>query len=412
MSQAGVEVPQTALPPQITQQLQASVPAFAERVTRRVQAEIEAYAGPADGRRQRLISMAVAESARVFIRSLGGRRLSTAGVDDLFRRMGYGEASEGHDLDALREALGIAAREGWRGLQSTVVAAGLPASTLGRLGDDLGAFIHHLAGQADAGRLMAERARERDVGVNRSLLMQALRDDADLATVHHRAGLAGWPLPARVVAIAATADNTDATWPDTEVFEGKVLTDTAATPALYLTPAEHTAPVVDQLRGLGRGVRVAQSWPVELADAGAAFRWATRALELVDAGAIPRQQVVDCAKYRTHLWLHAEPALRRQLAQELLSPLFAETPNSREILSETLLVWLETRDSAPAIAAVLGVHPQTVRYRWRRINELFGEALRDPEFVVQLTMVLKASVPLWVAGDQSDFERYWNEEMA
>jgi len=30
--------------------------------------------------------------------------------------------------------------------------------------------------------------------------------------------------------------------------------------------------------------------------------------------------------------------------------------------------------------------------------------------VVQLTMVLKASVPLWIAGDQSDFERYWSEE--
>ncbi|WP_257440825.1 helix-turn-helix domain-containing protein [Nocardioides daeguensis] len=69
-------------------------------------------------------------------------------------------------------------------------------------------------------------------------------------------------------------------------------------------------------------------------------------------------------------------------------------------------MWLETRDSAPAIAARLGVHPQTVRYRWRRINQLFGEALHDPEYVIQLTLVLKASIALWIAGDQSDFERY------
>ena len=32
--------------------------------------------------------------------------------------------------------------------------------------------------------------------------------------------------------------------------------------------------------------------------------------------------------------------------------------------------------------------------------------LHDPEFIVQITMLLKASVPLWKAGDQSDFERY------
>ncbi|HEY1134286.1 MAG TPA: helix-turn-helix domain-containing protein [Nocardioides sp.] len=92
--------------------------------------------------------------------------------------------------------------------------------------------------------------------------------------------------------------------------------------------------------------------------------------------------------------------------QDLLSPLLAETPNSREILSEILLAWLESRDSAPAIAARLGVHAQTVRYRRKRINELFGEDLHDPEFVVSLTMVLKASVPLWKAGDQRDFERF------
>lgn len=170
------------------------------------------------------------------------------------------------------------------------------------------------------------------------------------------------------------------------------------------------AELVEQLRGLGNGVSVAFSWAVPLADATHAQHWVTRALDLTAAGALPRQQVIDCSRYRTQLWLHAEPAIRRQLAQELLRPLIAETPNSREILSETLLVWLETRESAPAIAAILGVHPQTVRYRWRRINELFGEALHDVEFVVQLTMVLKASVPLWIAGDQSDFERYSSEE--
>ncbi len=168
----------------------------------------------------------------------------------------------------------------------------------------------------------------------------------------------------------------------------------------------------DALAWLGgeAGLRMASGWPVEPRGVPSGLRWATRALSLARRGVIADAPVIDCALHRTQLWLHAEPRLRQTLCQDLLAPLLAETPNSREILSETLLHWLESRDSARAIADRLGVHPQTVRYRWKRINEIFGERLHDPEFVVQVTMLLKASVPLWKAGDQSDFERFRAEE--
>jgi hypothetical protein len=409
MSEARLETSAPRIPAQILQVLQNRMSTLAERVTGRIQAEIPAYAGTSAGRRRKLIGMAVTESSTLFLRSLSGRKMSTAGVDDLFRRMGYGEASEGHELDALDTALRIAGREAWRGLQEVIVAAGLPASTLSRLTDDLFTFLDHLGEQARAGHAMAHRVRERDVAANRRQLFEALVNGTELSGVRMHAELAGWPLPSTVVAIAASA-TTPVDWPDSDVLEGRALAETAPRSATFIVSGESAEDVLEQLRSLGAEVAMARSWPVALTDAAHAYRWAVRALELSRKGIIPRQQIVDCAQYRTHLWLHSEPALRRQLAQDLLKPLFAETPNSREILSETLLVWLETRESAPAIAAILGVHPQTVRYRWRRINELFGDALHDPEFVVQLTMVLKASVPLWVAGDQSDFERYWTEE--
>src|SRR5690606_6807612 len=131
-----------------------------------------------------------------------------------------------------------------------------------------------------------------------------------------------------------------------------------------------------------------------------------RALELVDAGVIQPDPIIRCRDQATNLWLHAEPVLRQQLTQALLTPLLAETSNSREILSETMLAWLESRDSAPAIASKLNVHPQTVRYRWKRINELFGDLLHDPDYVVSVTMLLKATVPLWKAGDLTDIESF------
>lgn len=411
VTEAQVEEPSSTLrlPPQVVKLITGRVPRLTERVTERVQAEIPEYAGPTSGRRRKLIAMAISESSALFLRRLGGRNISAAGVDDLFRRMGYGEGTDGHDLASLEKALRIAGREAWRGLQDAVVTSGLPASTLGRLGDELTAYLDHLADQATAGHAMAVRLRERDVDTNRQRLVQALLGSAEPAVVRRHAELAGWPVPSKTVLIAARA-KTPVAWPDDDDLEGPTLAQIGEESALFITAPDRSEALVAHLRALGEDVSVAYSWPVPVADTGHAQRWVTRALELAAEGALPRQQVTDCSRYRTQLWLHAEPALRRQLAQELLKPLFAETPNSREILSETLLVWLETRESAPAIAAVLGVHPQTVRYRWRRINELFGESLHDAEFVVQLTMVLKASVPLWIAGDQSDFERYWSEE--
>lgn len=410
MSEAIVAPNAPVVPAAVVKQLEAGIPVLAERVTRRVQTDIAAYAGPVGGRRRRLIGLAVSEAAALYVRRVGGRRISTAGVDDLFRKMGYGEASEGHSLEALEQALRVSGREAWSVLQDVIVASGLPASTLGWLGNELIDFIDHLSRQAGTGHAMAARARERDVSVSQQRLLDALLAGTDTAALPGLADRAGWPLPAHAVVVAATAAD-GMNWPASDTLAGQPLAQVTTTQGIFLVGAEHAPELLTQLRN-GDAVMLARSWPVGLADVGHAARWATRALELVAVGAIPRQPVVDCARYRTQLWLHAEPALRRELAQELLKPLFAETPNSREILSETLLVWLETRDSAPAIAAILGVHPQTVRYRWRRINELFGESLHDPEFVVQLTMVLKASVPLWVAGDQSDFERYWNEEPA
>ena len=410
VSEARLEEPTTfSLPPQLVQLVNREIPAFVERVTERIQAEVPAYAARSAGRRRRLITMAVSESATLFARRLGGRAISSAGVDELFRRMGYGEAQEGHDLDALEAALRLAGRVGWQGLQRVVIAAGLPAATLGQVGNDLTTFLDYLADQARTGHAMALRQHERDATGSRKQLFDALLVGADPSVIREHAELTGWTLPAKAVLIATTS-TTAVSWPNGDDLDGYTLSRANRSSALFLTDEGHTSAAIAQLRALGDSVAIAHTWPVSLAEVPHAQRWVTRALELAAIGALPRQQVIDCARFRTQLWLHAEPALRRQLAQELLKPLFAETPNSREILSETLLVWLETRESAPAIAAILGVHPQTVRYRWKRINELFGEALHDAEFVVQLTMVLKASVPLWIAGDQSDFERYWSEE--
>jgi DNA-binding PucR family transcriptional regulator len=48
-------------------------------------------------------------------------------------------------------------------------------------------------------------------------------------------------------------------------------------------------------------------------------------------------------------------------------------------LIETLEAWLEAFGDVAAAAAALYIHPNTLRYRLRRITELSGLDLTDPE---------------------------------
>jgi hypothetical protein len=403
------EIDPPGIPAELVALFRPHLPALVERIAARVQKNIPEYAGPASGKRHQLITTAVSGAIRQFVEIALGRTTRSTRVDDLFRQMGYGEAAAGHDLTAMHNALKLGTREAWDELRGLADTQGLSAAMLGQLGDALFAYIDHLSDQITVGYEAARTAREHDIHVVRTRLLAALVRKAPLEEIEALTTSAAWPLPASLVVFAADARG-EVTVPDLTEDKPSVLGRSDLTPALFVCARGDADDLVEHVRTHAPGVRLAMSWPVALSEIPDARRWTVRTLELADLDVIPNQAVLDCTQHRTLIWLHAEPALRRRLTQELLRPLLAETPNSREILSETLLDWLQTRDSAPAIASRLGVHAQTVRYRWKRINELFGEALHDPEFVIQLTLVLKASVPLWVAGDQSDFERYLSEE--
>jgi DNA-binding PucR family transcriptional regulator len=87
----------------------------------------------------------------------------------------------------------------------------------------------------------------------------------------------------------------------------------------------------------------------------------------------------------------ADPALLEELARERLAPLDGQTAASRARLEATLLSWLRWQGSAPAVAAELGVHAQTVRYRLTRLRELFGAALDDPDVRFELELALRGT---------------------
>ena len=67
------------------------------------------------------------------------------------------------------------------------------------------------------------------------------------------------------------------------------------------------------------------------------------------------------------------------------------TETQRARLETTLRAWLDRPGQVQAIAAALGVHPQTVRYRMARLRELFGERLDDPDARFELALALRVA---------------------
>ncbi|WP_256863138.1 helix-turn-helix domain-containing protein [Microbispora sp. GKU 823] len=78
------------------------------------------------------------------------------------------------------------------------------------------------------------------------------------------------------------------------------------------------------------------------------------------------------------------------LAEVRLAPLAHLRRSQQDRLAETLLAWLRHGRGVAEVAAALHVHPQTVRYRLRQIEQLYGDALADPDVRFELEIVLRA----------------------
>jgi muconolactone delta-isomerase len=87
------------------------------------------------------------------------------------------------------------------------------------------------------------------------------------------------------------------------------------------------------------------------------------------------------------------PAMTREMVRSTLSGVLALAPAERKVLLDTLAAWFSGHGSAKTAADQLFVHPNTVRYRLRRLQELTRRDLNDPSDVGELYVAL-ASVRL------------------
>jgi DNA-binding PucR family transcriptional regulator len=82
--------------------------------------------------------------------------------------------------------------------------------------------------------------------------------------------------------------------------------------------------------------------------------------------------------------LDGDPLARERLVREVYRPLLG----TGTALVETVSAFLEQTSSLEGTARVLFVHPNTVRYRLRRVAEVCGYAPSDPRQALTLRVAL------------------------
>ena len=139
-----------------------------------------------------------------------------------------------------------------------------------------------------------------------------------------------------------------------------------------------------------RVVRAALGPTVPLADLASSWSLARAALRAIEAGAIAARRLVRVDEALTQLLLFENAGLVSRIAARRLEAFDPLTPKARQRMEETALTYVQQHGNAAAMARALAVHPQTARYRVRRLRELLGEALDDPDARFELELALRA----------------------
>ncbi len=107
-------------------------------------------------------------------------------------------------------------------------------------------------------------------------------------------------------------------------------------------------------------------------------------------GALSR--VTDLAEARTTVLLD-EIVTRVRADHRLIDPRVRELRDRDPVLAETLRAYLDCFGDIAAAASRLQVHPNTVRYRVRRVEKLLYTSLADPDVRLLFSLSLRMTEP-------------------
>ncbi|RCH69048.1 PucR family transcriptional regulator [Streptomyces sp. SDr-06] len=384
-----IQEPLGPLPQEFAAIMRPELPGLLKEIGAEITRAYPEYARLLEGPYGEAIRVGVEQNLTVFVDQVASPSAPSTLRDEMCRRFGRFEAYEGRSLDTLQGAYRLGARVALRRAKKIGRRYHLSPALMLSFADALFTYVEQLEALSREGYLeVTSFSGERSDALRRRLLHLILAGSpVPRAAIAELAERAHWPLPERVtlVALRSGADVTRA------ALDNDVLIDPGEPLPHLLVPGP-----VDEVRRRMLDAALHGSWSavgleVPIGDASDSLRWARQVLELAASGVIDNDSgTLYCEDHLVTLWLRSDPALLEHLARRELAPLDALTPGRRDRLVETLRTWLATRGTAAQMGQLLDVHPQTVRYRMRTLESIFGDRLTEPEHRFATELVLRA----------------------
>jgi hypothetical protein len=374
--------------------LREFVPAIAHEAACQIERELPGYVQSHDPRHVETLRLAVEYAIGHFVDLMADPDTPSAEILEFWRHVGVGEAKEGRTLDPWQAAMRIGSGIAVRRLTEESERLGQPvtAGTIALVTQAVFSYLDQIAAVVAEGHSeAAARAAGELQGSRRRLLDLLIGSPAPLlGAIKEPARAAQWALPRTVAAVALhdQGGNTQRPMLPAEVLAGLHLDE----PCLILPDPE--GPRRDQMLATGlQGWTVSIGPTVDITELGTSLRWARQALDLACQGMIPRDDPVIAGRHIPLMLMMQDRELTDRFTARRLAPLLKARPSQRERLAETLLASLECGFNATEVAGRLEMHAQTIRYRLRQLETLFGDVLYDPAQRLELHLALHA----WLA---------------
>ena len=427
--------PYAAIPADAGKVLRPVLPSLADEIIAAISREVPDYARAMEGEFGQVVRVAIERALGRFIDLIEDPSSDDGRGRAAYVDLGRGEMRAGRSLEALLSAYRLGSRLAWRRFVEAGVAGGLDPGAIYALGEAIFAYIDELSAESAEGYAEEQSAAAGERQRLRRRLVRLLAQDVAPSeeTILAAAAAAAWPLPRNVAALvtapaepaaseAAASEKVASRGPASGTVASGGAAISGGTPASSDEAAESDALAARLARRIGeeaigagierlavvlvpdagapararRLTAAAQGRPaalgpaVPLALAGLSVRRAVATHALLAEGRLGERDFARAEEHLPALVIAADPALGAELAQQRLAPLHTLADGPRARLTETLRAWLDRPGQVQAVAAELGVHPQTVRYRVKQLRELFGDRLEDPEARFELGLALRA----------------------
>jgi hypothetical protein len=399
--------PYAAIPADAGKVLRPVLPSLADEIIVAIAREVPDYARAMEGEFGQVVRVAIERALGRFIDLIEDPSSDDGRGRAAYVDLGRGEMRAGRSLEALLSAYRLGSRLAWRRFVEAGVAGGLDPGAIYALGEAIFAYIDELSAESAEGYAEEQSAAAGERQRLRRRLVRLLAQDVAPSeeTILAAAAAAAWPLPRTVAALVTAPGEATSSTPASsdEAAESDALAARLARRigeeaigagierlAVVLVPDAGAPARARRLTAAAQGRPAALGPAVPLALAGLSVRRAVATHALLAEGRLGERAFARAEEHLPALVIAADPALGAELAQQRLAPLQTLADGPRARLTETLRAWLDRPGQVQAVAAELGVHPQTVRYRVKQLRELFGDRLEDPEARFELGLALRA----------------------